>query len=59
MKRGKFDTLQSYDELVENASWQRQVREYLETENKNMSEGHDDLPSVLREPVGMFIDSSN
>lgn len=60
MKRGKVDTLRSYDELVENANWQRQVREYLETQNKNSSEGHDDLlPSVLRELAGMFIDSSN
>lgn len=60
MKRGKFDTLRSYDELVENANWQRQVREYLEKQNKNRSEGHDDLlPSVLRESAGVFIDSSN
>lgn len=60
MKRGKVDTLRSYDELVENANWQRQVREYLEKQNKNRSEGHDDLlPSVLRELAGMFIDSSN
>lgn len=60
MKRGKVDTLRSYDELVENANWQRQVREYLETQNKNRSEGHGNLPpSMLRELVGMFIDSSS
>lgn len=60
MKRGKVDTLRSYDELVENANWQRQVRENLETQNKNRSEGRDALlPGVLRELAGMFIDSSN
>jgi len=60
MNRGKVDTLRSYDELVENANWQRQVREYLEQQNKNRSEGQADvLPSVLRELAGVFIDSSN
>lgn len=60
MNRGKVDTLRSYDELVENANWQRQVREYLKQQNKNRSEGQADvLPSVLRELAGMFIDSSN
>ena len=34
MNRGKVDTLRSYDELVENANWQSQVREYLEQQNK-------------------------
>ena len=60
MNRGKVDTLRSYDKLVENANWQRQVREYLEKQKKNRSEGQADLlPSVLRELAGVFIDSSN
>lgn len=42
MKRGKLTLLRSYDELVENANWQRQVREYLEKQQEQV-EGHADL----------------
>lgn len=50
METGKVGTLRSCDELVENANWQRQVREYLGKQNQTRAEGHGDLlPSVWKE----------